>query len=84
MARSALAFALVGGIKGQSHIAFLSKIPTVERSHLFLHAATGMGEDNGRIGRAGVEIGRKEHKTCNPEASFHEADAGAFLIMGVC
>ena len=83
MARGALAFALVGDIKGQGHIALLGQIPAIQRGHLFLHAATGMGEDNGRIGSLGIEIGRKEHKTRNPETCFHEGDTEAFLIMGV-
>ena len=47
-ARLAAAFALVGGVEGQGDEALLGQLPRVQAGGLFLDAAAGVADDDGR------------------------------------
>jgi hypothetical protein len=54
-ARRAAASALVGGVEGQGYEALLGQVPRVQAGGLFLDAAAGVADDDGRA-RADVAV----------------------------
>ena len=70
--RFATAGALVGGIEGNSDIAFFRQLLCVQSGDLLFDAAIGMGDDNGRIFFCRVVTGRR----INIRRDFY---AGLFL-----
>ena len=74
---------MMGSVKGNGHVAFLGKIPGIQRGHLFLDAAAGMRDHHGGIACVLVKAFGMEDQSGDAQPGFEEGRLCSFVIMGV-